>query len=266
MKRLIVLMVIVLIGLPVFAQDVCTRIGTTAGTLEDDIPEVWSNISVNWRYVYENGQLVLQAYGTIMAGVDDPGSTHNCGAQAQLYLERNGVIIKCYTTEQVEGTETATIQVIDYEFPVTNADLPWENLVIKGRALVWGCFDGSATRVYLVDEESEAYNNPSIPSMPPTYPPVPTNLAVVSSTGPVVLSWTGSQQAVYYVISRMAEDVGSWVVIGNSTSTIFTDNEIWMAAPAWANDKFYYKVKAVNSSQLSSAYSSTVSAYGNYPD
>lgn len=266
MKRFIFLVFIILVCLPLTAQDVCTRIGSSSGGLDDDIPETWSNISVDWRYVYENGQLVLQAYGTILAGCSDPGSTHNCGARAQLYVERNGVIEKCYTTAEVEGTESASVQVIDYEFSITEADKPWGSLVLKGRTHVWGCFDGSGTRIYITKEESKAYYNPPIPQQPPTYPPVPTNLSVLSTSGPVVLGWTGDAQAAYYVVSRMAEDDGTWAVIGNTSNTVYTDNWMWMAAPNWAEDKYYYRVKAVNSAEYSSAYSSSVYVYGNFPD
>jgi len=96
-------------------------------------------------------------------------------------------------------------------------------------------------------------------------PPAPQNLTITNA-GCIRqhphLSWDASSGADSYKVYRKTE-YGSWSVIETTSNTSYTDHDVIIQNPRYADDKYYYKVTAVNAYGESDP-SNIVSTWGEF--
>lgn len=93
-----------------------------------------------------------------------------------------------------------------------------------------------------------AYN--ALSSISITGPPPPTNLIITNPThygNHPDLQWWASSGATYYNVYRQESFAPPWDLIGSTSSTTYTDDEVFILNQYhWNSDEYVYMVKAVN--------------------
>jgi fibronectin type 3 domain-containing protein/DNA-binding beta-propeller fold protein YncE len=117
-------------------------------------------------------------------------------------------------------------------------------------------FNGT-TYYYVISSVSPSGTSANSAQVSATVPPLapPTNLAAVTATNQVVLTWTGSSGATSYNVERATTNGGPYAILASTSATNYTDTTIV------SGTTYYYVVQAagpggttsVNSSQVSSA-------------
>lgn len=98
-----------------------------------------------------------------------------------------------------------------------------------------------------------------------TAPPPPTNLIITNPThygNHPDLQWWASSGATSYNVYRQESNAPPWDLIGNTSSTSYTDDEVFILNQYhWNSDEYIYQVKAVNTGGESNP-SNTASVWG----
>ncbi len=104
-----------------------------------------------------------------------------------------------------------------------------------------------------------------VPSIVATAPSAPTNLIITNPThygNHPELQWWASSGATSYNVYRQESNTPPWDLIGSTTSTTYTDDEVFILNQYhWNSDEYIYQVKAVNSLGESDP-SNTASVWG----
>lgn len=92
----------------------------------------------------------------------------------------------------------------------------------------------------------------------------PTGLQKTNSTGSVSLTWNIHPSTLFlqYEIERRVNG-SAWALIGVTTSTSFTDTDVQLVNPRFANDLIEYRIRIKNSNNVYSNYSTILAIQGN---
>jgi hypothetical protein len=230
----------------------------------------FSGSSQAWSWS-TSGELLAYGYGSASVSIASQYGD-NCFAQVQILLLKNGSILDSTNTVRVDnpdeyeiGDGASAYASDSHTFTADNYTGPVDQMAIKIRTYVWGCFvdceppGAGGCGISWYEERVYSYYKPA--------PLSPTNLTVTDSSGYAHLSWSGGAGAEKFVIEWDAGVYG-WEQIAeiNASSKSYTD---YVVQTSPQTQLYKYRVKSVNwwnSNRQESGYSNTGQIWGSGPE